>query len=351
MKRLELINALNKANTCTDENPIAPALSYVNFTSKEVKSFNGIQAFSMPFETEFPFIVQGKFLEDFLKLVTSDEVEVILHKNILKVRSGKMEISLDTLDAEDFLYAQNNPTTEDEHVLTPNFFVGLEHCLAFASTEPVKEAQNGVYLIGSSFYSTDGDRVARFKNVRQGVSGELYETLFLPEKFCRILLKSKSKKLGRFFSAGNYLRYEDETFELTTATPNIEYLDLEFFEPFVAKLPDDNYFEIPQGFKDMVVKANIVLSKEDNKTLYVNIENTEWTFDARASSCFYKDVVSTTMDYFGGLEFKINFPRFAKSLEFGDRMGVTLSDDQSRCLLLLKDKDNLFAAMVATEKS
>jgi DNA polymerase III sliding clamp (beta) subunit (PCNA family) len=339
MKRTDLINILAIANTCIAENPIAPALSYVQFTGQEIRAFNGIQAVSTQFETEFPFIVQGKFLETFLKSLTTTDIELTMNGEYLNIKSGKMKVQLDTLDPQDFLFAKEKDEEDEIFNLTPNFIRGLKECLAFASSEQVKETQNGVYLLGKNIYSTDGNRIAKSNN---GAKDDC--NIFLPEKFCTILLKIKKEACdGVLLVNSNSLSYYDGEIVLQTARPAIELLDFNFFDKYTQK--EENYFVIPDEMRDIFDRASLVLGNETNKVLNVNILDTEWTFTATSSSTRYEETVATTMNYFGGIEFSVNLPMLTNSIKYAEKMALFISNES--CFLLLKNKEEDFAAVVA----
>lgn len=341
MKRKELVDILGIANTCTAENPIAPALSYVSFTGEKIKAFNGIQALSAPFKTDFPFIVQGKFLETFLKSLSSVDVDLSLSGKRLVVESGQMKISLETLDANDFLYVKEDANVEDGYELSPHFFRGLEECLSFASEETVKETQNGVYLIGSEIFSTDGNRVAKSLNGIQGRSTDM----FLPEKFCSILLKLKKGVpfTGQLIKSENYIKIWEKDFSLITAIPEITFLTFDYFKKYVQE--DKNYFSIPKEMREISDRAALVLGQESKKTLVVLIQDNIWTFSAYSSSSQYNEAVTVDMNYYGEIDFALNLPNFINSLKYVDKLAIFI--DSANCFLLFKNSNNDFSAIVA----
>jgi len=342
MKRTELIEVLARVNTCTADNPIAPALSYVQFTGKEAKAFNGVQAISTPFETEFPFIVQGKFLETFLKSLSSTDVELVMNGQYLNVKCGKMKIQVDTLDPEDFLFSKDREIEGTKvYVLSPNFFRGVEECLSFASSEQVKENQNGVYLIETNIFSTDGNRIAKSVN---GTTEEC--NVFLPEKFCSILLKLKKgqKADGVLLVTDNTVTYYDGGIVLTTAISTLDALDFAFFSKYYQK--EENYITISNEMRDVLSRATLVLGTEEKKVVNVSVDRTEWTFTADSFSSRYEETITTNVDFFGGLEFSINLTSFINSIKYAETLALFVEDITP--FILLKNKEVDFTAIIAT---
>jgi len=340
MKRTDLIAVLTIANTCTAENPIAPALAYVQFTGAEVRAFNGLQAISTPFETEFPFIVQGKFLETFLRSLTASEIQLELNGEFLNVTSGRMKIQLDTLEPESFLYLKDKNEDEQVFNLSPEFFRGMEECLSFASTEQVKESQNGLYLLGTTIASTDGQRIAKSLN------GTLEEcTLFLPEKFCSILLKLKKGKKaeGVLLVDPTFICYYDGEIILHTARPDIELLEFTVFDKF--KQEEDKYFTISEEMRASFNRANLVFGAETKKVIAVLLVDDEWRIEAESAPFKYREIITTGVNTPDETEVKLNLTTLLNSLKCTEKMAWFMDDFS--CFLLLKNNEDDFAAVVA----
>lgn len=340
MKRINLVNVLAIVNTCTAENPIAPALSYVQFTGTEVRAFNGVQAISTPFETEFPFIVQGKFLETFLRSLTSDEINLELKAEYLNVTSGRMKIQLDILDADSFLYIKDKDEEEKVFNLAPDFFRGLEECLSFASTEQVKESQNGLYLKGTTIFSTDGQRIAKSLN------GTIEEcSLFLPEKFCSILLKLKKGKKadGVLLVDTTTICYYDGEIILHTARPEIELLDFNLFDKYQQTA--DKYFTISEEMKAILNRANLVFGTETKKEIKVLLVDDEWRITADSAAFKYVEIIATGVIPPDETEVSFNLTTLLNSLKCAEKMAWFMDDFSS--FLLLKNQEDDFSAVVS----
>ena len=306
LKTVELKKILKYTKMCLSSNSLIPILSHICFKDNKVLVFNGIESLVIDYETGLNCAIPGKLLCDFIEDVYSDTIDIIQMEGKVKVKIGKATAYLEMIPIDKFIYTQPETRPEIQISINNDFIVGMKKCLISASLDNTKINQYGITFNNNCLYSTDGNRIAKYKLQEEVTSDENFK-IMLPRGFCEIFNKTISDSActmsfsDKYISTKFQINLGEEVTDAETVTKfkNIKlytelFADVKFlnYEQFTDISIDNTDCYLSNDFKNPVNNCNLFLNGLSEKFVEFNItDNIEIKAVGKLGN--YEDILDT----------------------------------------------------------
>lgn len=177
MKRIELLNILEKVKPGIASNDLVESMTYFLFSKKDIITYNDKISIQHPLKTEFNLFVKAKDLYKIVSTLTTETISLTEKKGKLNIKSKSINANLSTIEDPEILARIKTVDKSLKNAkwekLPDNFNESISLCSFNASNQEADKSLTCVYINNKDCVASDNHKIAH------SILSETMETMLI----------------------------------------------------------------------------------------------------------------------------------------------------------------------------